>query len=373
MFDNPNARGSASRSRCFHSSILSLLVILFPILTTAASPDLQQRSIRNSFDPALVTRVMEMLNRSSHDSVLVLCNEMIATDPESPIGYFLASHTYQTIMRDFRIKTYQAQFDSLIVIAARKATRHLEQDSTAESHFICGAVQGYYCLALFHTGSYVRAIKTAGNSVSLLRKAAQMDPDFIDPLFGIAIYEYTRSKLLLGLLGGKKEEAIANLRKVEQNGRYMAANASYSLQAIYLENEQYDSALVVNDRLFKRYPASPSALYTRALLLEKTSRPEQALRLWNTLVAVLQLRKPASNGFLAESYYHLASLQHQAKNHAQAQKLLIQAAQYASRRRGEEELEGRYVKFNETKNMINEALRTWGQRGSTPPQAATAN
>jgi tetratricopeptide (TPR) repeat protein len=373
MFINPNSRGSASRSRYFYSSILSLLVIFIPILTTAAGPDSQQQPRKNSFDPAMVTRVMEMLNRSNHDSVLVLCKAMIATDPESPIGYFLASHAYQTIMRDFRIKTYQAQFDSLIVIAASKASSHLERDSTAESHFVCGAVQGYYCLALFHAGSYVRAIKTAGSSVSLLRKAAQMDPDFIDPLFGIAIYEYTRSKLLFGFLGGKKEEAIANLRQVEKAGRYMAANASYSLQAIYFENGQYDSALVVNDRLFKRYPASPSALYNRALLLEKTKRPEEAQQLWNTLVTVLQLRKPASNGFLAESYYHLASLQHQAKNDAQAQKLLIQSAQCASRRRGEEELEGKYVKFNEIKNMINEALRTWGQRGSTPPQAATAN
>ena len=368
MSRHPNAKGSRSSrlwSRGFLLPFIGLAYCMFPLTASAAVPKGLSQTQNISYDTEMIRNVMELLNQCHHDSVLAICNTLIKNDPASPVGYFLASDTYQTVMRDYRVRTYQAVFDSLIEIAVQKASARLDQDSTAESHFVAGAVQGYYCLALFHAGSYVRAIKTAGNSVSLLRKAAQLDPNFVDPLFGIAIYEYTRSKLLFGLLGGKKQEAIAKLRKVEQSGRYVAANASYSLQSIYFENEQYDSALVINDQLFRRYPSSPSALYNRAMLLEKTHRPQEALAVWNTLTGVLQQRRPASNGFLAESYFHLACLQQQLKNDQSAKKLLIQAAQFAARRRSEDEIEGSYVKFKEIKSRINEALRTWGQGQST--------
>jgi tetratricopeptide (TPR) repeat protein len=363
MFKNPAAKGSDSNSattRHFFTPVFFLALLIFPYFS-AFCLDLSPQPGASTNNPEMIRNVMEMLNRSHHDSVLAVCNRLIENEPESPVGYFLASDAYQTMMRDYRVRTYQAQFDSLIKIAVVKATAQLNREPTAENHFVSGSVQGFYCLALFQAGSYLRAIKTAESSIAILKKASQLEPDFVDPLFGIAVYEYTKSKLLFGLLGGNEKAAIAKLRKVEKSGRYLSANASYSLQAIYFENEKYDSALVINDRLFRRYPSSPSCLYNRALLLEKTNRTEEALEVWSKLTGVLTALKPASNGYLAESHYHLASIHHRLKNDETARKLLIQAAQFAARRQGEEELEGSYVKFNEIKSRINTALQGWRQ------------
>ena len=364
MFRKLIAEGSGLESilsRHFFTPIIYLILIFFPDFSTAACLHLRPQPDIVSNKPEMIRNVMELLNQSNHDSVLAICDRLIENDPESPIGFFLASDAYQTMMRDYRVKTYQTQFDSLITIAVMKASARMNREPTAESHFVSGAVQGYYCLALFHAGSYFRAIKTAENSISLLRKASELEPDFVDPLFGIAIYEYNKSKLLFGLLGGKEDEAIAKLHKVEQSGRYLSVNASYALQAIYFENEHYDSALVINNQLFRHYPSSPSCLYNRALLLEKTNRSEEALEVWLKLAGVLTRLKPASNGFLAECLYHQAWIHHQLKDDQTAKKLLIQAARFASRRRGEEELEGSYVKFKEIKNRINAALSDWNQ------------
>ncbi|OPZ80217.1 MAG: Tetratricopeptide repeat protein [bacterium ADurb.Bin431] len=345
-----------------------LLAIRFPLfcalflaglIPAAASPRPPAGGL--SADSRSIKTLIELINRSEHDSVLALSRDLIGEDPASPLGYFMAADAYQTMMRDFRIKAWQTEFDSLIAIASVKATTLLEREPTVENHFIAGVVQGYYCLALFGSGSYLRAIKTAENSISLLRKARQLDPGFADPLFGIAVYEYNKSKLLFGLLGGEEKAAVAKLRKVEKEGRYLSTNASYSLQATYLENGQYDSALVINDHLYKYYAASPSCLYHRALLLEKTGRLEEALQIWEQLIATLQRRQPVSNGFLAESHYHLAWLNRQLKRDENARKLLIQSARFAARRRADEELEGSYIKFKEIKGKINSALAEWQQ------------
>lgn len=312
-------------------------------------------------EPELVKHVLELLNRSRHDSVLAVCDQLMAREPENAIGYFLASDAYQTIMRDYRVRTYQRPFDSLITMAVAKASDRLARDPSAANHFYTASIKGYYCLALFQAGSYLRAIKTAESSISLMRKAVALDPDFADPLFGIAVFDYTKSKLLLGLLGGSKKEAISKLRRVEQNGRYLSTNASYTLQSIYYENGQYDSALVINDRLYRRYPDNPSCLYTRALTLEKLDRPAEALELWNKLISNMSQLKPASNGYLAECHYHVAAIQHEMKNMEQAKQTLIKAAQFAARRREADELEGTLVKFSEIKERINTALRNWNQ------------
>jgi tetratricopeptide (TPR) repeat protein len=312
-------------------------------------------------NPALIMQAMELLNQGKHDSVLAISSRVIAGAPESPVGYFLAADVYQTLMRDYRVKNHEAEFDSLIRIAAAKASLHLTQNPTAENHFITGTVKGYYCLALFQNGSYLKALKEAEKSISLLNKSAKMAPDFVDPLFGIAIFEYNKSKLLFGLLGGSEKKAFATLQRVEQHGRYVGVNASYALQAIYYEHEQYDSALVINDKLFQRYPENPSCLYNRARLLEKLNRPTEALAIWQKLITIVGQSRPASNGYLAECHYHLALIHHQRREHPVARDLLIQAARYASRRRSEEEGEGSFVKFDEIKNEINAALREWGR------------
>ncbi|HNW59928.1 MAG TPA: tetratricopeptide repeat protein [bacterium] len=338
-----------------------ILLSVFPGAMAARAAETTSSPAATTSEQQLIQGAMELLNQGRHDSLLVLSSQLMAHEPENPIGYFLAADVYQTMMRDFRVKSYGAQFDSLIRIAAAKAAVQLQRAPSAENHFISGTVNGYHCLALFQAGSYLKALKTAENSIALMRKATVMDPGFADPLFAIAIYEYNKSKFLFGILGGDEREAAAKLRRVERQGRYVAANASYALQAMYFDHQKYDSAMVVNDKLYQRYPENPSCLYNRARLLEKTNRLPEALALWNKLIPIVQKPRSASNGYLAECHYHLAWIQHQQQNSEAARQLLVQAARFASRRRGEEEVEGSFVKFKDIKKEINTALREWGQ------------
>ncbi len=342
----------------------TLLVLIF--FLSAVNTSFSQHMYENADEPLLIKNTMELLNQGKHDSVLAICNQLMKNHPESPSGYFLAADAYETMNRDFRLKTYRAPFDSLIRLAVTRAEAKLAQDPTSYNYFSSGIVKSYYCLALFQAGHYIKAIKTAENGISLLRKSHALEPDFVDPLMGIAAYEYHKSKLLFGLLGGSEKEAIAKFKKVVKLGRYISTNAAYSLQAIYFENAQYDSALIINDQLFLKYPENPSCLYLRALLLEHVQRLPEALQIWNRLIAVVSAPQPGSNGYLAECHYHVASIHRRLDQANSAWVSLMQAARFAANRQADAELEGSHVKFKEIKSDINKALREWKRNDVTP-------
>ncbi len=327
--------------------------------SSSAGLNLPEKSSTATNRSAMIRDAMELLNRSRHDSVLALSRAIIKNDPESPLGYFLAYDAYQTMMRDYRIKKYEAELEGLIKIAVKKATVCATLEPTAENYFLLGTVKGYYCVHLFQTGHFLKAIKTAENCLSFLKKAIKLDANFADPLLGIAVYDYGKSKILFGLLGRNKKSIIAKLKRVEQSGRYVATNAKYSLQAIYFESAQYDSALAINEQLYLRYPENPSCLYNRALLLEKANRLTEALELWNKLLGCVAVPEQTSHGYLAECYYHLAWIHHQLKNEPKAIESLTLAAKFASQRQADNEMEGPYTKFNDIKKKINTALKNW--------------
>jgi len=346
------------------TSSTTFLVMIF--FLSAVNASFSQRTDKNADEPRLIKNTMELLNQGKHDSVLAICDQLMRDHPESPTGYFLAADAYETMNRDFRLKTYRAPFDSLIRLAVTKAEAKLAQEPASFNYFSSGIVKSYYCLALFQTGHYIKAIKTAEKGISLLRKSHALEPDFVDPLMGIAAYEYHKSKLLFGLLGGSEKEAIVKFKKVVKLGRYLSTNAAYSLQAIYFENAHYDSALMINDQLFLKYPENPSCLYMRALLLEQARRLPEALQIWNRLIAVVSAPQPSSNGYLAECHYHVAAIHRQLDQADSAWASLMQAARFAANRRADAELEGSHAKFKEIKSNINKALREWKRNDLTP-------
>ncbi len=100
----------------FHSPPFLCALYLAGLIPAAASPRPAADSI--CADSRHIKTLIELINRSEHDSVLALSRDLIGQDPASPLGYFIAADSYQTMMRDFRIKAWQTEFDSLIAIAS---------------------------------------------------------------------------------------------------------------------------------------------------------------------------------------------------------------------------------------------------------------
>lgn len=306
---------------------------------------------------AVIRRCVEQLHREAYDSVFATTAFLRERNPEDPAGYFLAADACNTLMRDYRVRRFETQFDSLISLTIAVTETALKRHPTAENYFLLGSAEGYRCLHLFRRGKWLTAIGSALNSVRNLRRAQDLEPDFVDPLLGLALYDFGKSKVpALGWFVSR-ETILRRLERVQREGRYVSVSARYALQVVYMEMGQTDRAWEVNNWLYERFPRNPVCLYNRALLLEKLNRPQEAALVWEQLIARVEDIERPSKGYLAECYYHLSSLSHLAGETEQEASQLAAANRFVKLYRPEEEMDGPYTSFDETKKAISQATK----------------
>ncbi len=265
----------------------------------------------NEMREQLIRRSLDQLHEEQYDSALVNCAILRRLWPEDPAGYLNAANIYQTMMRDYRVRLFEAQFDSLIERGVHLAERQSRRKSTAENLFALGSARGYQALHRFRRGEWAQAFRDAVIALNAMDRALARDPDFIDPALALALYEYWKSVKLdfgLGIFSRKRELALGLLEKVWKHGRYVSVEAAYSLQTIHLQKGDYVRALEINTWLYQRFPRNPVCLYHRALILEKLERHREALEIWEKLMARIHEFRKASDGFLAECHLHRAWL-----------------------------------------------------------------
>ncbi len=308
---------------------------------------------------ALIKQSIEQLNREVVDSVLINSAFLRKQCPADPNGYFLAADVYQTIMRDYRVRRYESKFDSLINLAVKTARKALKTQRTAENYFILGAAEGYRCIHWFCRGKYQKVFSSAITCIKSLRLANKMKPEFVDPLLGLALYEYGQSKVIPLLLKSKRKNAILIMKRVQQEVRYVSINAMYALMMIYYETYEFNKAWQLNEQLFLKYPRNPVCLYNRALLLEKLERYSEAILIWKNLISHIEMFVQQSNNYLAECHFHVAQIYQGMGEPEMAIQELELAEMYVKLYQPEQEMDGPYTNFKDTRKAIQHARKKW--------------
>ncbi|MDZ7265796.1 MAG: hypothetical protein ONB48_00485 [candidate division KSB1 bacterium] len=322
---------------------------------------------------SLIQRSLEQLHCEQFDSALAICAELRRSWPDHPAGFLLAAGVYQTMMRDYRVRLFEARFDSLLQNAVALAEQQVRAEASAEHFFLLGTGRGYRGLHRFRCGEWAAGFRDAVLALNAMERALQRDAALVDPHLALGVYEYWKSANLNfagGLFAGKREQAIAALESVRQRGRYVAIEAAYSLQTIYIHEKNYLKALEINDWLIMRFPLNISALYHRGLLLDKLDRVEDALAVWEKVIARIRAFRQASDGYLAECHWHRARLYERLPAPApapSAKQLVISALQqarmHARQRVAEKELEGPLTSFREINKAIDEMVKKYDSQG----------
>lgn len=321
----------------------------------------------------LIQRSLEQLHLEQFDSALAVCTELRHSWPQDPAGYLLAAGVYQTMMRDYRLRLFEARFDSLIQSAVALADKQVSTEASAERLFMLGTGRGYRGLHRFRCGEWAAGFRDAVLALNAMERALQREAALVDPYLALGVYEYWKSAKLNfagGLFAGKREQAIAALESVRQRGRYVAVDAAYSLQTIHIHEENYTQALEINDWLLQRFPQNVSALYHRGLILEKLDRVAEALTVWENVISRIRAFIQASDGYLAECHLHRAQLSERlpaAASTGGANEHVILALQlartHARQRVAEKELEGPLASFREINKAIAQMVKKYDPKG----------
>jgi len=325
----------------------------------------------------LIQHTLQQLHHEAYDSALAGCAALRRQWPEDPTADILQMSVYQTQMRNFRVRLYEAAFDSLSQNAVKLAEKKIREHPTAEMFFMQGSARGLQALYRFQQGEWSAALRDAAVALHAMNRALQKDESFVDASLTIGLYKYWKSQKLgfgIDLYAHERQEAFVIIEQVWKHGRYSSVEAAVTLQNVLLYSRENQKALEVNDWLYERYPAHPSVLYHRALLMERLQRPVEALALWEKLIERINASPWQSHTFLAECYLHCAKLGAALRlapangNHA-AQKVseaLQLATWHAERRNKALELESIFQKFDDIASEIKkmQKSRTQNQSGN---------
>lgn len=251
----------------------------------------------------LLQTTFEQLHHEQYDSALATCAELRRLQPDDPTGDVMAATVYQTMMRLYRVRLFEAELDSFSRRAGKLAQKHAHKTGTAEAWFMLGSAKGNLALQRFHRGEWAAALQDFVLTLHAMKEAMKRDKNFMDPGLALALYEYWKSKKLgmgIGLFSGGRKEAFRLLEKVESEAHYVRLDASFSLQDLYMHEGEYARALAINEGLYLTFPEHPSVLYHRGVLLEKVQRGEEALQVWEKLETRIRAFRKPSYAFLAE-------------------------------------------------------------------------
>ena len=185
-----------------------------------------------------------------------------------------------------------------------------------------------------------------------LQKSVIKRPDLYDAYFGFGLYHYWRSALtgvlrFLPLVPDQRRQGINEIRLAIEKGRYAGVEGQFALENIFYNEAEYDSALLVNDWLYQRFPHDPSALYMRARIYQKQQDWQNLLTTTETLYATLMSYPYKSIGYQIECHYLLAVAHDQLGQKELAYHHLEMAQELKKKRDKKTELEGPLEDFDQ--------------------------
>ena len=217
-----------------------------------------------------ISKGIDYIYHIKFDSAQMVFNEIVATNPKDPAGYFFLA------MVDWWRINLNKENDSLDKIFFKKAEKVVEiaderldnNDRDDEAMFYKGGALGYSGLVNSLRENWLKAAEQGKEALNLLQEAFEINPGNKDVIFGIGMYnyfaEYVPDKypvvkpLMLIFPKGDKNKGLMQIKESSQDSKYTKAEAKYVLAYLNLVYEKnYTEAEIYSKMLNEEFPENP--------------------------------------------------------------------------------------------------------------------
>ncbi|MFQ5651184.1 MAG: hypothetical protein ACE5IY_14690 [bacterium] len=284
-------------------------------------------------DEALCTLFEASMNacyEEDFEQALQLALEVRQQYPDDPAGTFGLLTTYQTIQRNYRVKLYEPQIDSLLDLSIHLAKNALKKNKRdGRNYFYLGTALGFRSMFNAEQGKWMDAFKDGSQVLRNFNKAIAYSPDFYDAYYGLGLYKYW-----LGAKGAirylpfarkSRNQGITRIKITIEKGRFLRVNAMYGLLAIYYHEQEFEQAFQLSERLFKTYPRNPTLNYRRGRILQELGRWSEALQSFENLNKILTTTKYRCTSYQIDCLYQMAVCNYKLENYLETQRFCQQA------------------------------------------------
>jgi len=283
----------------------------------------------DTFSPVakLYKQTVEKYHNEEFDDAIALSLQIRREYPDEPAGVFGLLITYQTIMRNYRVRTYEATYDSLLNLTINLSKEAIKKNRReGRNYFYLGVAYGSRSLYFAQHNKWMMALKDGSQVLKNFERAIKLDPEFYDSHYGIGLFKYwmsAKSKLLrfIPFSKDRRKEGIEKIQLVIEKGEYVNIDALYGLSSIYAFEGRYEEALQLTDQLLKRYPNNPTLHYRRGNIFRQLQRWREAEESFAMLTDLLHRTPYQCVSYQIEALYlqaecayraghYLAALQH---------------------------------------------------------------
>ncbi len=313
----------------------------------------------NSF-PKLFKATMDKYHNEEFDEALRLAKKIRQLYPSEPAGAFGILTTYQTIMRNYRVRLYESKFDSLLDLSIELAEQAARKDKkNGKNYFYLSCAYGSRSMFFAQRGKWFEAFRDGTQISKNFNKALAFEPDFYDSHYGLGLYKYwfgAKAKLLnvLPFTNDYRHEGIQHIKLAMEKAQYLNVDAMYGLTAVYYNEGEFEKALAVSDQVYQRYPKNPSMLYRRGRILQALSRWQEAMDVFQQLHAILETTPYRSISYQVECLYQLAKCHYQLGNYSESYRLCGEALVLEKSCDFSKETDGPLETFAEIRKQLHE-------------------
>lgn len=307
------------------------LILIIACTTSISSPT------PDSTVADFIYSVQNLLFNDNYQKADSLCADFIAGNKNSPVGYLFRAGALLGEMSDMEEELYtdeiRAQIDTAIILCDNQ----LPNASGTDAAFLYlwkGHAHAYRSLFESRFGSFTSAIKNGFSAKGDYQRGLEQDSTLYDLHFGLGNYHYWKSVKAgflrtIGIFSDDTEKGINELKIAADSARYFSEAATNSLIWIWLDRKEYDSAIVIAEKMLLKYPESRTIRWPLAISYFEKGNYERALELFS------YLRKYYATEFgnyynIIECDYYIYYCYENLKMKDKAEEVLIKVNNYRS-------------------------------------------
>ncbi|MEE4310364.1 MAG: hypothetical protein V2J62_00720 [candidate division KSB1 bacterium] len=334
-----------------------VIIALFQQESYAVSTDVQSRT----------DQAIRLFHQCEYADALDICEDIMQSHPECPVGFLGAATIYFGIMRDHWINTYEATFDSLIALAIDKGKISIEKDKeNAENYFLYGSALGIRGLYRMKRGNWFGAFKDGLRGYRNVRKSYNMNKQIYDAYYGLGLYYYWKSvkadKLTwLPFVKDEREKGFEFIDTAVRKGEFSSMEGKFTLVQLYYFEGMYQKAYDACASLSDRSGENPAWLYLMAKVSAKSSLWSDAETCYSKLLELLHASLfYHSNGFLAACHEGLAACAKAEGDVSRMERHINRALEYVMKRNETLEIDGPLESFESICRRLREKANDAG-------------
>ena len=317
------------------AAVWQLLAINVLVPTPAPPVEIDSLSIPEIRTAIFVQSVQQLLFNDSYHDANKICDRFIRQSQSDPAGYLFKAATLLGEMGDAEENLYLEEFRKLVDTVFELCETELnsaDSQRAAVLYLWQGHAHVYKSLWESKFGSIVSAIRHGFNAKGSYHNGLKYDSALYDLYFGLGNYHYWKTSKAgflktIGIVSDDIDKGMAELKLAMDSARLFSEAAANAMIWIWLDRQQYDSAISLAQQMLASYPESRTIRWPLAAASFKNNDYENALTFYAELTEHYS-KKPGNFYNLIECCYYLYQCYEKLGRDQKKEEILQQVSQF---------------------------------------------